>query len=436
MKEVHHYEHRAGAQGIPPGLFVPSDASGVLTPTLLPMPSPLNNIAEVSPGDEAHGAMTSNFGEPPSRMGRINDYVCSVSGAPTPRLRKMIVRIMAEDLCGHDFEYVPIELGLRFRGSAIVASWFCDFCDSMPDLCLRLKHWFEHDPISGSVQYVVSGTQTKMVNPLFPVGGWVEWEVTHHYEFGTDGRICRTKSNVDFPETVTREHYAGLAQCFHMLVSTAGGSKLLERALKLNTAEHFKALLLEPLSDRIWAVSLSIHGNFVLKSIAENLSPQRLRIVCGAFRGKVFDAARHNQQSRVLECLIRRCQPHDIEPLIEEALPLASILLFDPFANFVMQAMLEHGSPEQCSALAAVICLDIDRFARHAMASHAVRKALVHGSPEDQCNLMSAIKDSPQYATLTKHKIGSFVVREMKLTLKRLRCLGQPSELQGNELTG
>ena len=57
-----------------------------------------------------------------------------------------------------------------------------------------------------------------------------------------------------------------------------------------------------------------------------------------------------------------------------------------------MQHVLEHGSPQQRHEVVEVIHSDIQRLARHRVASHVVRCALKHSSPEDRQKLVQAIR--------------------------------------------
>jgi hypothetical protein len=91
-----------------------------------------------------------------------------------------------------------------------------------------------------------------------------------------------------------------------------------------------------------------------------------------------------------------------------------------PFGNFVMQHVLEHGMPEHRQLLVAALRPVAGRLARHKIASNVIRMALMHADPEDSAELVQALApDHQEMVSLGKHKIGSFVLREIKLMSKQ-----------------
>jgi len=80
-----------------------------------------------------------------------------------------------------------------------------------------------------------------------------------------------------------------------------------------------------------------------------------------------------------------------------------------------VQHVLEHGTPLQRKQVADVLEVDIVRLAKHRVASHVVRCALVHCDGSDRQRLKQAILKNPEKRTnLAHHHCGSFVVREMR----------------------
>jgi mRNA-binding protein PUF3 len=221
--------------------------------------------------------------------------------------------------------------------------------------------------------------------------------------------------------TVFPSHFHGLANCAGMLASTAGGSRLLQEAVEMDADEAMKALLLEPFKADVWRTSLSPHGNYVLQKFVTCMFPRQVQFIVDSFRGRVAEAAENQMQSRILERLLEYCPSEQTAGLVAEALSIASTLLRHPFGNFVLQAVLEHGLDSHRAALAQVICQDVERLARHPIASNSVRKALQTCSPKDQGLLMRTLLADPQrFAVLSKHKTGSFVARELKKLQKQL----------------
>jgi len=310
------------------------------------------------------------------------------------------------------------ELGIHVRGLPSVRSFLVNCFDSVPDLKVTINNTVPQGSSPGVMVYNLSGTQMKLAFPMFPLGTWVEWKVTGKYDFDVSGKIKTHQMRFDFVPgaPVTVAQYQGLAQCARALSCTAGGSRLLQRALDMaGVEEEAKALLVEPMKHSVWHSSLSPHGNHVLQKLITTMYPHRVRFIADAFKSRAFEAAQHQMQSRILERLLECCPPDMTTGIVEEVMKHSSALLRHEFGNFVMQAVLEHGSPMHKSKLARAIAHDLDGLAKHKIGSNSVRKALLHSSEADQDLLIAAIKKDPQhYASLSKHKTGSFVVREMK----------------------
>merc|ERR1719203_1658492 len=104
-----------------------------------------------------------------------------------------------------------------------------------------------------------------------------------------------------------------------------------------------------------------------------------------------------------------------MQSLTDKVLAGAEQLCRHPFGNFVVQHLLEHGTPEQQRALVDMLRADIQRLARHRVASHVVRSALKNASPEDKQRLVSDLSvDAENLTDLAHHHCGSFVIREMR----------------------
>merc|ERR1719203_600687 len=104
-----------------------------------------------------------------------------------------------------------------------------------------------------------------------------------------------------------------------------------------------------------------------------------------------------------------------MQSLTDKVLASAEQLCRHPFGNFVVQHLLEHGTPEQRRAVVDMLCADLQRLARHRVASHVVRSALKNASAEDKQRLVSNLSaDAENLADLAHHHCGSFVVREMR----------------------
>mmetsp|Transcript_35675 Transcript_35675/g.76064 ORF Transcript_35675/g.76064 Transcript_35675/m.76064 type:complete len:612 (+) Transcript_35675:219-2054(+) len=356
------------------------------------------------------------------RLTAVSQRAAMMTQRPIGQDRSTQVANMLTKYWAHDVQFSWVDINLSVKGLHNVRHVLVQFCDNMPDLQMQFENIVEEAPNKGIMEYIMSGTQTKMVLPQFAVGMWTQWKVTGSYHFDQAGKIKIHHMQFGFLDGVpaTEAQYRGLAQCAETLVTTPGGSRLLQKAIEMDAEnDEAKALLLEPLAASVWKSSLSPHGNHVLQKLITSMYSSQVQFIVDAFRGNAVEAAQNQMQSRVLERLLEYCPEEMAMPLVDEMLTQCHMLLRHPFGNFVMQAVLEHGCNAQKSYLARAIAEDVDRLARHKIASNSVRKALMHCVYEDQLVVVNSIRgDAQRFAALSKHKTGSFVVREMKHVVK------------------
>merc|ERR1719240_1253506 len=100
--------------------------------------------------------------------------------------------------------------------------------------------------------------------------------------------------------------------------------------------------------------------------------------------------------------------------MVDQVLTEAESLCRHQYGNFILQHILQYGSPRQRSVIARVVHADIMRLAKHRLASHIVSCALVNCAPEDVQMLINAVlQDANELYKLSRREYGSFVVREV-----------------------
>lgn len=101
--------------------------------------------------------------------------------------------------------------------------------------------------------------------------------------------------------------------------------------------------------------------------------------------------------------------------LAEELRRDARQLCSHAFGNFVIQRILEHGSPPEKSQFARVVEEDAIFLAMHKVGHRVVRHALKHCSEMDRERIAVALSsDAKVFKQLTRHPVGSFIVRELR----------------------
>ena len=313
----------------------------------------------------------------------------------------------------------PIELAgevvVVFPDLNIIFPSLCDYMNAfgrMANLQMRLNCISQN----GNYEYTICGIQEEsLLLPMFPVGELVEWKFTSLWNPKT--RMHEICFDLPSRDSAMAGHYKGLAQCFQMLISTAGGSLLLQRALEANTChQENKELLLDAMHGRVWKLALLPYGNQFVKKCIELFSPKKLQGIVDSLKSFVAEASCDRMQSRILEWLFQHCPPHQMFLPFEEVLISARKLMTDRFGNYVVLSILYYGSERQKKLIVVEICLDMSRLCRNKIGSKLICNALMSCGAE--ANRMLLIKAIGFEKDLHTHKTGLLIIKTMQFILQ------------------
>eukprot|EP00405_Crypthecodinium_cohnii_P038880 CAMPEP_0206542256 /NCGR_PEP_ID=MMETSP0325_2-20121206/10066_1 /ASSEMBLY_ACC=CAM_ASM_000347 /TAXON_ID=2866 /ORGANISM="Crypthecodinium cohnii, Strain Seligo" /LENGTH=322 /DNA_ID=CAMNT_0054040283 /DNA_START=1 /DNA_END=970 /DNA_ORIENTATION=+ len=204
------------------------------------------------------------------------------------------------------------------------------------------------------------------------------------------------------------------------LANSATGCRVVQKALDLATREQGTQLA-EQMKGRVREASTSPHANHVLQKCVELLPPERLQFILDEMLGDAVSTARHRFGCRVLERLIEKCPSSQTEPLLDEVLTGGPSSAATPSA-ILSSSMYLLTAPPSSATWWQTCCTrtSIQRLARHRVASHVVRAALVHCPDDDRMRLVEAMRSNAgELADLAHHHCGSFVVRQMRREMRR-----------------
>lgn len=158
------------------------------------------------------------------------------------------------------------------------------------------------------------------------------------------------------------------------------------------------------LKGHVWEALRCPNANYVVQKCITTTRPGDSQfIIDELLQGTHVDAAsgppwvaRHRYGCRVVERLLEHCSAAQAKPLIDSILTESIQLCAHPYGNYVMQHILEHGSPEHKH----IICRLLEPLAKtlgggSLQGSEYVcavfGKALTHGSPEDRARLARSV---------------------------------------------
>lgn len=264
---------------------------------------------------------------------------------------------------------------------------------------------------------------------------------------GSSGKYGHQHHHVTPEEILT--HRGALVE----LCRTAPGSSFIQAALREGspyTAQNV-ALIASELLPAAGTLLLDAHGCYVVKSVMERLHPAELQRFVRSITSDqqlVYSMCTHSLHTRrvvqylmdsvdilpIAEVLVQRCveismtqqgcivmqRAMDITPEPLRAQLFSTIFdnlvdfSFDPFANYVVQHMLEVGEKELISA--AVLRAfrgSIVRMACNKFASNVMEKSLFHISPDAQHDLLHEMYDVDEEVlhSMLQDSFGNYLIQ-------------------------
>jgi len=214
------------------------------------------------------------------------------------------------------------------------------------------------------------------------------------------------------------------------LAFDAIGCRAVQLALQL-AERKASAELAEELRGHVSEAIRSPHANYVIQKIIEVLPMASASFIAEELCGMGVEVARHRYGCRILCRLLEHSatEPGPIK-LFNEVLGGVGGLCRHSFGHYVIQSVLEHGTPEQRHTIAAALRAELTRSVQNRNACYVIENALSYCSAEDRQALVDGlISGGPgRLAALAQHQFGSHVVRAL------LRMPGEGSQLAVGQL--
>jgi len=155
---------------------------------------------------------------------------------------------------------------------------------------------------------------------------------------------------------------------------------------------------------------------------------QELSFFPGGWAGVV----RHRFGCRVAERLLEHCESAEwTAPIVAAVVAEIDSMARDPFANYVVQHILEYVPAHRQHVVHALIQAGAPQLATHHVASNIIEKAFEYGGSKNQRSLAEAILSTPNAVVDVGCSLnGSFAVSKMLAALAALQDPLYPEALQ------
>jgi hypothetical protein len=200
-----------------------------------------------------------------------------------------------------------------------------------------------------------------------------------------------------------------------VLAFNKSGCRVVQKALEVADRREAAALALE-LKGTIRKAVRCPHANYVIQKIVETLPASSAAFVAQELRGTSAIVARHSYGCRVL-CRLMEYHASEgnnrLQAVINELLMDAAELSLHAFGHHVIQSILEHGTQQQRSKVAATLARDALNFGRHRSASYVMEKALTFCAPADQRLIAVKLLAQPESLPSLADQFGCRVAKAL-----------------------
>jgi len=200
-----------------------------------------------------------------------------------------------------------------------------------------------------------------------------------------------------------------------LLAQDPKGCRAVQEAFEHAVSEEAHAELTLELHGHVAKAFRCPYANHVLQRCIVTASrPEIAQFVVNELlerEGLVGQAARHRYGCRIVQQLLKKCTQSQVLPIADQLLEDGLAFSCHPFANFVMQQLLEHGPSVHRQRLTSVLERNISIACRSSPGCNVVGAALRHGSPDDGVRIAHAIlQDSGRLRLLTNTRAGNVII--------------------------
>lgn len=201
------------------------------------------------------------------------------------------------------------------------------------------------------------------------------------------------------------------------LAFSACGCRVMQKVLEVAGGDD-RASLIAQLRGHVTKLLESPHGNHVLQKFIEVMPPQSMQFMVdelAQYPGSWVAVVRHKFGCRVSERLLEHCSVEMTAPLTTVITADAHTLARHPYANYVVQHVIEYGSQAQRNIIiSSLVQGGVAGLAQHRVASNVVEHAIEHCCQEGRETLARAIlSDAVAMVSMGCSRYGSYSVRRL-----------------------
>ncbi|PKA45909.1 Pumilio like 4 [Apostasia shenzhenica] len=160
------------------------------------------------------------------------------------------------------------------------------------------------------------------------------------------------------------------------------------------------------------------NGNHVIQKCIECIPQEKIEFIISSFYGQVLALSTHPYGCRVIQRVLEHCYDAKTQSIMmDEILQSVCTLAQDQYGNYVIQHVLQHGKPEERSAIISKLSGQIVKMSQQKFASNVVEKCLTYGTPEERQllinEMLGSTDENEPLQAMMKDQFGNYVVQKV-----------------------
>ncbi|KAG0473309.1 hypothetical protein HPP92_015166 [Vanilla planifolia] len=195
------------------------------------------------------------------------------------------------------------------------------------------------------------------------------------------------------------------------------GCRVIQKALEVVDVDQQTRMVSE-LDGSIMKCVRDQNGNHVIQKCIECVPQERIKFIITAFYGQVVALSTHPYGCRVIQRVLEHCDDAKTQCIMmEEILHSVNTLAQDQYGNYVVQHVLQHGKPEERSAIIGKLSGQIVKMSQQKFASNVVEKCLTYGSPDERLllinEMLGSTEENEPLQAMMKDQFANYVVQKV-----------------------
>ncbi|CAO2825527.1 unnamed protein product [Amaranthus hypochondriacus] len=195
------------------------------------------------------------------------------------------------------------------------------------------------------------------------------------------------------------------------------GCRVIQKAIEVVAVDQQKKMVVE-LDGHVMRCVRDQNGNHVIQKCIECIPEDSIEFIISTFYDQVVTLSTHPYGCRVIQRVLEHCHdPITQRIVMDEIMQCVCMLAQDQYGNYVVQHVLEHGTPHERSAIINKLTGKIVQMSQQKFASNVIEKCLAFGDETERRNMVNEIlgatDDNEPLQVMMKDQFANYVVQKM-----------------------